>query len=95
MIEDDPVLGKYVALHGIDRLRLLFLAGAALGAVGLASYIALGISYAGWVQFITFIVPALVTMAVGWYLLHGLQRSPHRPTACMGVSPDVPDHSAS
>jgi hypothetical protein len=70
MIEDDPVLGKYVALHGIDRLRLLFLAGAALGAVGLASYIALGISYAGWVQFATFIIPALVTLGVGWYLLH-------------------------
>lgn len=74
MIEGDPVLGDFVALHPSARLRLL-LPVAVIGAlIALALGVVAALYDTWWSPFVTIGGTALTALIAGWWLLHHWNR---------------------
>lgn len=70
MIEDDPVLGAFVATYPSNRTRLVFIAGMILGVVWFVTTIALWEVEDSLASAITVAVISVATLGVGWYVAH-------------------------
>ena len=70
IIEDDPILGKFIAFYPSNRARLLLIAGAILGVVWFVVTVALWEVEAGLASAITVAVISATTLLVGWYVAH-------------------------
>lgn len=69
-IEDDPILGRFIANYPINRLRLLIPAGAVLIAVWFIITIALWEVEDNLASTITVVVIFFASLVVGWLVLH-------------------------
>jgi hypothetical protein len=74
MIERDPLLGDVLALYPSDRLRLLIPAAVVCGAAALAFGLTTAQVLDWWGPIATLLGMAAVTLAVGWWVLHGWNR---------------------
>ncbi|MEQ8672587.1 MAG: hypothetical protein RLP44_17010 [Aggregatilineales bacterium] len=70
IIEDDPILGKFIAFYPSNRARLLLIAGGILGVVWFVVTVALWEVEAGLASAITVAVISATTLLVGWYVAH-------------------------
>lgn len=69
-IADDPVLGKVLANHPSDRLRLLLLGGGLYAVVAMVINVALLPLPAETALIIALAALALLALTVGWFVLH-------------------------
>jgi uncharacterized membrane protein YobD (UPF0266 family) len=69
-IADDPVLGKVLANHPSDRLRLLLLGGGVYAVVAMVINVALLPLPAETALVIALAALALLALTVGWFVLH-------------------------
>jgi hypothetical protein len=74
MLEDNPVLGAFVASYPSDRGRLLLPGAVVCGAVAVILNFTLAEVDAWWGPLLTTIIMAVVVLAVGWYILHHWNR---------------------
>jgi hypothetical protein len=74
MIEDNPVLGAFVASYPSDRGRLLVPSAVVIGFVSVVLNFTLADVNAWWGPALTVVLMALVVLAVGWYILHHWNR---------------------
>jgi hypothetical protein len=70
MIEDDPLLGKFIALYPSDRLRLLIPAAAITVPIALALGLTVAQIEAWWGFAITVFGMAGLGLIVGWWVMH-------------------------
>lgn len=70
IIEDDPILGRFIAFYPSNRARLLLIAGAILVVVWFVVTVALWQVEAGLASAVTVAVISATTLVVGWYVAH-------------------------
>ena len=70
IIEDDPVLGKFIANYPSDRLRLLMFAGGILAVVWFVVTVSLWQVEENVASFATVVILAGATLVIGWFVSH-------------------------
>ncbi len=70
IIEDDPILGKFIANYPVNRLRLLFYGGVVLALVWFVVTVALWNVAEGFAAAATVAVITIAALIVGWGITH-------------------------
>ncbi len=74
IIEDDPILGKFIDLYPSNRLRLLIIGGGVLAVVWFVTTVALWQVEEDLASAITVAIISITTLGVGWYMAHWWNR---------------------